>query len=257
MNDIATARITTALLKQAREESVRSGVTPLAALEARLGLDPAEFLAELGRVFAYPVLAMERLREFEPAFDLLSFGQALEHECAACRDAEGTIWLVFADPLRPDRLEWAERRIALPFTPVLALRDDILAWLHRLEGGLRAMDGLLGEAREGAGGEHVEEISLKAIGADASPVVKLVHSTLYDALASGASDIHMENDAQGLNIKYRIDGVLNLVGQTPGREMAEQVISRVKVMAELDISERRVPQDGRFKVMMRGREIDL
>ena len=119
------------------------------------------------------------------------------------------------------------------------------------------MDSVASERTEGPGGEHVEEISLKAIGADVSPVVKLVHSTLYDGLSSGASDIHIENDAQGLNIKYRIDGVLNAVAQTPGREMAEQTISRIKVMAELDIAERRVPQDGRFKVMMRGREIDL
>jgi general secretion pathway protein E len=103
----------------------------------------------------------------------------------------------------------------------------------------------------------VEEISLQAIGADASPVVKLSHSTLYDALTTGASDIHLENDPAGLAIKYRIDGVLTHVAHAPGREMAEQVISRIKVMAELDIAERRVPQDGRFKVNLRGREIDL
>jgi general secretion pathway protein E len=88
-------------------------------------------------------------------------------------------------------------------------------------------------------------------------VVKLVHSTLYDAVASQASDIHLENDPAGLHIKYRVDGVLAGVAQVPGRETAEQVISRIKVMAELDIAERRVPQDGRFKVFMRGREIDL
>ena len=257
MNAIAPVRITAEAIDQARAEAARSGLTPLAALEALLGLAPEAFLAELGEAFAYPTLDMDRLRDMEPAFDLLPFSQSLEHECAACRDASGALMVVIADPLQPGRLEWAERRIPLPFTPALALRDDILAWLHRLEGSLRAMDGVLGEARDGGSGEAVEEISLKAIGADASPVVKLVHSTLYDALASGASDIHMENEAQGLDIKYRIDGVLNLVAQTPGREMAEQVISRIKVMAELDIAERRVPQDGRFKVMMRGREIDL
>jgi general secretion pathway protein E len=200
---------------------------------------------------------MDRLRDLEPAFDLLPFGEALERECAVCRDGAGGVWFVFADPLRPELLEWAERRLSLPFSPILALREDILAWLNRLESGLRAMDGVLGESQGAAAGERVEEISLKAIGADASPVVKLVHSTLYDALSSGASDIHLENDAQGLVIKYRIDGVLNHIGQSAGRDMAEQVISRVKVMAELDIAERRVPQDGRFKVVMRGREIDL
>jgi general secretion pathway protein E len=139
----------------------------------------------------------------------------------------------------------------------LVLREDLLAWLHRLEVNLKAMDGVKTESDSGRSYEQVEEISLQAIGADASPVIKLVHSTLYDAVSSGASDIHLENDAAGLTIKYRIDGVLGAVAQAPGREMAEHVISRVKVMAELDIAERRIPQDGRFKVQMRGREIDL
>ena len=257
MNAVATHRITDDSLRRARELAARTGTSLLAALEAVLGLPPADYLAELGRAFAYPTLDMATLREMQPALDLLPFGQSLERECAACRDADGRLWLVFADPTLPDRLEWAERRIRQPFTPALALRDDILAWLHRLEGSLRAMDDVVRETREGSGGELIEEISLKAIGADASPVVKLVHSTLYDALATGASDIHIENDAQGLIIKYRVDGVLNMVAQTPGREMAEQVISRIKIMAELDIAESRVPQDGRFRVMMRGREIDL
>ncbi|MBS1219644.1 MAG: type secretion system protein, partial [Proteobacteria bacterium] len=259
MNAPATRllRIQPGRLQQARELAGKEGGSVLAALERLAGLDEAAFLAELGRAFAYATMAMDQLRELQPAFDLLPFNQALERECAACRDADGRLWFVFADPLRPELLEWAERRLNAAFTPALARRDDILAWLHRLEGDLRAMDGVLGETPSGARGEKVEEISLKAIGEDASPVVKLVHSTLYDALSAGASDIHLENDTQGIVIKYRIDGVLNLIAQSPGREMAEQVISRIKVMAELDIAERRVPQDGRFKVQMRGREIDL
>ena len=259
MNAPATRlrRIQPALLQQARDQAAKEGGSVLAALERLAGLDDNAFLAELGQAFAYPTVAMDQLRDLQPAFELLPFNQALERECAACRDAGGALWFVFADPLKPELLEWAERRLGAAFTPALARRDDILAWLHRLEGDLRAMDGVLGETAGGPSGEKVEEISLKAIGEDASPVVKLVHSTLYDALSAGASDIHLENDAQGIVIKYRIDGVLNLIAQSSGREMAEQVISRIKVMAELDIAERRVPQDGRFKVQMRGREIDL
>ncbi|MFN3545126.1 MAG: GspE/PulE family protein [Thiobacillus sp.] len=251
------ARIRPSTLQQAREQAAREGGSVLDALEHLTGLEGEAFLAELGAAFAYETLSMERLRALQPAFDRLPFNLALERECAACEDADGRLWFVFADPLKPETLEWAATRLGQAFTPALARRDDILAWLHRLEGELRAMDGVVGEVSAGASGEKVEEISLKAIGEDASPVVKLVHSTLYDALAAGASDIHLENDAQGIVIKYRIDGVLNLIAQSAGREMAEQVISRIKVMAELDIAERRVPQDGRFKVLMRGREIDL
>jgi general secretion pathway protein E len=70
-----------------------------------------------------------------------------------------------------------------------------------------------------------------------------VHSTLYDALRAGASDVHLETLANGLVVRYRIDGVLVQMATVTGGEVSEQVISRIKVMAELDISERRVPQD--------------
>jgi len=249
------SRLTPELVRRARERG--DGVRAIQFLEEALGLAPADFLVELGGAFAYPVLDMASLRDLSPAFDVLPFNHCIEKECAACRDAHGGLMFVFSDPLDPGLMDWAEQRLSQPFKASLARRDDILAWLHRLESGLKAMDGVMAGAVDVRGMEKVEEISLQAIGADASPVVKLVHSTLYDAVASGASDIHLENDPAGLNIKYRIDGVLTQVAQAPGREMAEQVISRVKVMAELDIAERRVPQDGRFKVQMRGREIDL
>ena len=84
-----------------------------------------------------------------------------------------------------------------------------------------------------------------------------MNSTVYDALKIGASDIHLETGPTGLHIKYRIDGVLTSVSSVTGLTLAEQVISRVKVMSELDIAERRVPQDGRFKVTVRGHEVDF
>ncbi|MFX8331611.1 ATPase, T2SS/T4P/T4SS family, partial [Acinetobacter baumannii] len=81
--------------------------------------------------------------------------------------------------------------------------------------------------------------------------------TLYDALKSGVSDIHLESHNNSLQIKYRIDGALIHIGTSDGREVAEQVISRIKVMSELDISERRIPQDGRFRIRALGRQIDF
>jgi general secretion pathway protein E len=88
-------------------------------------------------------------------------------------------------------------------------------------------------------------------------VVRLVNSTLYDALRTDASDIHLESNLGGMTIRYRLDGVLSTVGSVPSVQLAEQVISRIKVMSELDIAERRIPQDGRFRVSIGGREVDL
>lgn len=251
MSGVITAEMVRAARAQGR------GPNALKALQEQSGLEGQAFLRALGQAFAYPVMDMAALRDLNPAFAQIPFAQALARECAVGRDASGRLWLVHADPLDTGLIDWAERVIGEPFTPALALRDDLLAWLHRQEADLKAMDSVLAVASESRSDSQAEEISLAVIGADVSPVVKLVHSTIYDAVASGASDIHLENDAYGLIIKYRIDGVLNTIAQPPGREMAEQVISRIKVMAELDIAERRVPQDGRFKVMMRGREIDL
>jgi general secretion pathway protein E len=123
---------------------------------------------------------------------------------------------------------------------------------------LRAIDSVLpetGTARASA--ENVEELSFRGISEDTSPVVRLVNSTVYDALRADASDIHLESNLNGMVIKYRVDGVLSVVGSVPSVELAEQTISRIKVMSELDIAERRVPQDGRFRVSIRGREVDL
>ena len=111
--------------------------------------------------------------------------------------------------------------------------------------------------RTPARGSLAENLSFKTINEDTSPVVKLVHSTVYDALKTSVSDIHLECTPGGLSIRYRIDGVLTTVGSLSGQELAEQVISRIKIMSELDIAERRIPQDGRFKVAMNGREVDF
>jgi len=166
--------------------------------------------------------------------------------------------VAIGDPFALDLQAWAAERLAQPFAFCLAHRDDIAAYLARVEGDMRAMDGVV-SGEEGATGlwGHVEDLSLKTIGENASPVVKLVNSTLYDALKTGASDIHLESAGNRLAIKYRIDGVLSQVGVAQGADMAEQIVSRVKVMAELDIAERRIPQDGRFKVRVKGREVDF
>jgi general secretion pathway protein E len=103
----------------------------------------------------------------------------------------------------------------------------------------------------------VLKLSLAGISTDESPVVRFVNGTLYDALKAQASDIHLETTAAGLRIKYRLDGVLNVASEVKSLATAEQVISRFKIMAELDIAERRVPQDGRFKVSINGRDVDF
>ncbi len=101
-----------------------------------------------------------------------------------------------------------------------------------------------------------EELDIVEIGEESAPVVKLVNSVLADAVLKGASDIHVEPYERLMRIRYRIDGVLYEM-MTPPLRMKMAIISRLKIMAELDIAERRVPQDGRIKIKIAGKMIDL
>jgi general secretion pathway protein E len=202
---------------------------------------------------------MEALYAAIPAFDTMSYALATRHECLPLRLLGKPLALVVADPFHIAFFDWAMETVHEPFDLYLAHRADIQAYLSHHEESLRAMDGAMPAPSE-EGKNHaadIEHLSLKSINEDASPIIRLVNSTLYDALKSGASDIHLESVASGLVIKYRIDGVLVQIGAMQGAEMAEQAISRIKVLSELDIAERRVPQDGRFKVMMQGRDVDF
>jgi len=228
----------------------------IAVLEQRSGLTPDAFIAALSATVGLPVCSMAELAGFSPVFDRFAFAEALRLECLPVRRQDGQLELVVADPFDNDLRDRAEFLFgALP--PMrLAHRADIAARLNRHEETSRALDGMgTQEAKPEQISKH--ELSFKNISADTSPVVRLVNSTLHDALKSGASDIHLETTPSGLTIKYRVDGVLVMAGSLDGSDLAEQAISRIKVVAELDIAERRVPQDGRFRVNYQSREIDL
>jgi len=246
-------------IESARQLAAASGRHLLDVMEDVSGLSADDFVAALATLMHYQVADIVTLHQMTPDFDRLSFQQASHLECIALRDDEAQLYLACANPVDPylagklELIVGGEDAVWL-----IAHRKDIAAFLGKYEESMRAMDGLVPDTAVASGTSHgIEDISLKTISEDTSPVVKLVRSTLYDAVKAGASDIHMETDPSGLTIKYRIDGVLNTVASVQSVLQAEQAISRIKVMSELDIAERRVPQDGRFKVLAQGREIDL
>ena len=253
-----TTELTLQQVNTARALALQSNRHALDVLEESIGLDADDFIAALGRLMHYPVFTILQLYDMTPDFALLPFPEAAKHECAALRDASGQLYVVCANPF--DSHLQSRLDLQLGQAPLWGLthRKDLAAFLSRFEESMRAMDGILPEHADGdSDSSGIEDISLRSISEDTSPVVKLVRSTLYDALKAGASDIHMESEPHGLTIKYRIDGVLNLVGSVNGVLQAEQAISRIKVMSELDIAERRVPQDGRFKLLVQGRAVDF
>ena len=261
MNIMADAALMPSLtaddLRKANLDAKRLGCNVAKVIEESYAIGPGLAIAVIARAFHYPVLDMPALNGYSPAFDILSFADVARRECMVLRDGTGKLAIVFCDPFNAENQEWIEARTGA-VSWYLAHPADFAAYLARYEAGLRAMDSIVSGGADLAGESgQVENLSLKGISEDTSPVVKLVHSTLYDALKGGASDVHIESHPSGLRIKYRIDGVLIAVSEVPGVEMAEQVISRIKVMSELDIAERRVPQDGRFKVSVQGRDVDF
>ena len=246
-----------ALLTAAVTETQTHGTSTLEFLEERSGLGPVELTAALARALDYRVLSRNELARLEPAFDLLPSAEATRRHCLLARSAKKLL-AVIADPFDAATRSWLEVRVPQTLEWVLAPRAEIASYIARHEQSLRALDAaVVGSTSAGSSNGSVDNLSLASISQDSSPIVKLVHSTLYDALRAGASDVHLETLANGLVVRYRIDGVLVQMASVTGEEVAEQVISRIKVMAELDISERRVPQDGRFKVAIDGRAIDF
>ena len=171
-------------------------------------------------------------------------------------DAGGYVELVSDGGRESLLLAWADLLLDRPVQAQRATREDIVAALARHEESFRALDQL--ELDAGDGTPDVGDVLvLRALDEAESTVVRLVNSTLHDAMQNGASDVHMECLPGGMTLRYRIDGVLVKVGEVAGADTAAQMVSRIKVLAELDIAERRVPQDGRFRVNFRGREVDL
>jgi general secretion pathway protein E len=250
------------LLARARAQSRKSQRPLVAELEAMSGLEPRAIVRALAEPFGLAVMETAEMLGQLPAFDLLPLAQAMARHCVLLRDAAGLVTGVIADPFDIDLQTWlaalARATAGAPLHTCLALQSDIQAYLSRQEESARAVDSLVpsnGEARRD--GKTAAVLSFATVSEAASPAVKLVNSTLYDALKAGASDIHLESTATGLAVKYRVDGVLDHAASVGGADLAEHIVSRLKVLAELDIAERRVPQDGSFRVESGGREIDL
>jgi general secretion pathway protein E len=256
------AAIDAALLARARAQSRQSQRSLVAELEAMSGLEPRQIVRALAEPFGLTVMETAEMLGQMPAFDLLPLAQAMSRRCALLRGAGGQLTGVIADPFDLDLQTWlgaqARATAGAPLHTRLALQSDIQAYLSKQEESARAVDSLVGgvgDARRD--GKVAPVLSFASVSEAASPAVKLVNSTLYDALKAGASDIHLESTPTGLSVKYRVDGVLDHATSVGGVELAEHIVSRLKVLAELDIAERRIPQDGSFRVESGGREIDL
>ena len=167
---------------------------------------------------------------------------------------EGTLLVAMADPANVLAIDDIKMLTGLRCRVAVAAADDIEA----LIGQLNTLESAVSEAVEEDEQGDLEAVAVSELreSADDAPVIKLVYSILGQAVNEGASDIHFEPGEREMRVRFRVDGVLYEAARVPKR-MVAGVISRVKIMSELDIAEKRVPQDGRVSVNVDGRKVDL
>src|SRR5262245_11712194 len=175
------------------------------------------------------------------------------------RDGQ-TLLIVVSDPSDLQTIDEVGVQLNAPIRVCVGTPSAIQNILKKSESSQRVLE----EATEGfqmqilredEAGE--ENLTVEKLTSDASPVIRLIDSTIFSALQRRASDIHIETQDDAVHVKYRIDGVLQEAMKPIGKQFHSTIISRIKVMAELDIAEKRVPQDGRFRLRVRGKTIDF
>ena len=173
------------------------------------------------------------------------------------RRAGEALEIIVSDPTDLPMIDELALLLGATVTVTVGTPSAIESILTRSESSQRVLD----EATEGFQLQLLREeeagedsLTVERLTSDISPVIKLVDSMIYTAIQRRASDIHVETQDDALHVKYRIDGVLQAAMRPIDKQFHSAVLSRIKVMAELDIAEKRVPQDGRFKLRMAGQD---
>jgi type II secretory ATPase GspE/PulE/Tfp pilus assembly ATPase PilB-like protein len=171
-----------------------------------------------------------------------------------------TLVIVVSDPSDLPMIDELAVLLSTPIRVTVGVRSAIESILKKSEGSTRVLEEAtesfqLQLLKEDENGE--DSLTVERLTSDLSPVIRLVDSTIYTAIQRRASDVHIETQDDAVHVKYRIDGVLQPAMRPIAKQFHSSIISRIKVMAELDIAEKRVPQDGRFKLRMPGKTIDF
>ncbi len=253
---IAAEKITEAdfrrLLRIKEESPQRKSVV---GLLVGLGLVSEQYLAELlSSTFESRLLRSADLLENPEAKVGISPRFLRERTVIPIKDEAGQVVLVMADPGDDDAFRLLQLAFGQPLLRAVAAPSDIERAIEELYEDGESTDDQTGDSEGEDDGADMDVEQLKDMASEA-PVIRLVNILLQKASEAAASDIHIEPFDGQLKIRYRIDGVLHDV-DSPPQKLAAAIISRIKIMAKLNIAERRLPQDGRIKLKIQGRDID-
>ncbi|MSU65572.1 MAG: type II/IV secretion system protein [Opitutus sp.] len=196
--------------------------------------------------------------------ELVPRAVAARHRLLPLAREGGKLRVAIADPLDTDGIDALGYLLKIPVDPVVATAEEITSAIDRFYGkDANSIDALLNDLSvTGAGGdasavttEPGQAVNAIATDADA-PIIKLVHQVIMEAIQRRASDIHLEPLEKRFRVRYRIDGVLIEV-ENPPKRLQLSIISRLKIMANISIAEKRIPQDGRIQIAVGGKQLDL
>jgi type II secretory ATPase GspE/PulE/Tfp pilus assembly ATPase PilB-like protein len=231
--------------------------TVLGGEEHRAQIEQARRLAERYRL---EFIDMDTFRIDQDLFRSIPADLMLRYGFVPYRRLGKTLEIVVSDPTDLPMIDELAVLLSTHIKVVVGPRAAIESILKKSESSQRVLEEatesfqlqLLKEEENGD-----ESLTVERLTSDLSPVIRLVDSTIYTAIQRRASDIHIETQDDAVHVKYRIDGVLQPAMRPIAKQFHSSIISRIKVMAELDIAEKRVPQDGRFKLRMPGKTIDF
>ena len=239
---------------QTRAEHGRERVGEV--LVALGAVSPDDLQRALARQWGVPFLSAEELPFSLPVLKNLSPKYLRQYEACPVALEGTTLTVATADPSNPLLVDELRQTLGMQIKLCVSPKEAILAAIERTYGASTALQKIV----EGMGttddGEHEEDITQLRDMAFEAPVVRLVNLLIEEAVTAEASDIHIEPSEESLRVRYRIDGILYDL-ESPPRRLQAAVTSRIKLMAELNIAERRLPQDGRIRMTLNTRRVDI
>jgi type IV pilus assembly protein PilB len=222
------------------------------------GLLSEEALAQaLGRLHDVPIMDLAALPIEPGLLEAFALERMRRDLFLPLGRQEDRLTVAVADPgnvlLRDDLAQLHGGPVEL----VLATRGAILERLSRVDASQQVLNAISEDFKLAEADDEDGVVPVGAEDADASPTIRLVDTILLNALERRASDVHIEASERYVHVKFRVDGMLQPAMEPLDRRHQDTIVSRIKIMAELDIAEHRVPQDGRFKLKIRGRSIDF
>src|SRR6187431_1759743 len=247
-------------------------VTPEEALDPEALIEePAEVLAEkrsaeeasarqLAERYRREFLDMHEFRIDQELFRSIPADLMLRYGFVPYRRDGKALVIVVSDPTDLPMIDELSVILGTPIRVMVGARSAIEGMLKKSESSQRVLDEATEEfqiqvLKEEEVGE--DNLTVERLTSDSSPIIRLVDSTIFTAIQRRASDIHIETQDDAVYVKYRIDGVLQPAMRPIAKRFHSSILSRIKVMAELDIAEKRVPQDGRFRLKVPGKTIDF